>query len=125
MPDPLYPLLEEHVMNARRVALLAVALAVAAAGAGADAPKEKKPFATVDKVPILSTEAAADLEAKVRKLHTKLAPTVVRLWGHGKDGKAFSADGLPQGGGGSGVIIRKDGLILTCAHHNQKPGTAI
>jgi serine protease Do len=90
---------------------------------GAEGPPARKPAADV--IPLLTAAEAAELEARVQRLHARLAPAVVRLWGHDKDGKAFDEKGAPRGGVLSGVVIGKDGLILTCAHHGQKPGTAI
>jgi serine protease Do len=110
-------------LSSRRRVLHALALVACAALLGAEGPAARKPAADV--IPLLTAAEAAELEARVRKLHTRLAPAVVRLWGHGKDGKAFDDKGAPQGGVLSGVVIGKDGLILTCAHHGQKPGTAI
>src|SRR5262245_33621863 len=99
-------------LSSRRWVLPALALVAVGASLGAEGPPARKYAADV--IPLLTAADAADLEARVKKLHTKLAPAVVRLWGHGKDGKAFDDKGNPQGGGGSGVVIGKDGLILTC-----------
>lgn len=89
-----------------------------------DAPRQeaggKEPTAdAVDSIRLLSAEKAADLERQIVALYARLAPSVVRFYGTDKDGRALG------GGWLSGVIVGKDGLVLTCAHHGQKPGTRV
>jgi serine protease Do len=118
-----------------RVAVTVVALAAAGTAPGlapAPAPRpldyrDRKPtIDTADKLRVLSANKAAELEKEVRKAYEKLAPSVVRTWTHGPDGRAFDDKGRRVGlGSGSGVIIDKSGLILTCAHHGLSPLTPL
>ena len=79
----------------------------------------------VETVRLLSADKAAGLERRVAAAYRKLAPSVVRLWGVGPDGRAFDDKGYPQAGVASGVIIGKDGPILTCGHHGRPPKTPV
>ncbi|HLK59808.1 MAG TPA: serine protease, partial [Chthonomonadaceae bacterium] len=86
---------------------------------GGDAPPIE------DRIPMLTGEQASDLEGKIQRLTARLFPSVVRIWEQDEKGRAFDEKGNPTRGGGSGVIISDDGLVLTCAHHGQAPNTPV
>ena len=69
----------------------------------------------VETVRLLSADKASALERDVRRAYAALAPSVVRI------------TQLPEHptGDGSGVIVHKDGLILTCSHLRLEPKSAV
>jgi serine protease Do len=69
----------------------------------------------VETVRLLSADKASALERDVRRAYAALAPSVVRI------------TQLPEHptGDGSGVIVDKDGLILTCSHLRLEPKSAV
>jgi serine protease Do len=88
--------------------------------------RDRKPtIDTVDRLRVLSLNKAAELEKEVQRAYDRLSPSVVRIWSHGLGGRAFDARGRPLGGALSGVIIDRNGLILTCAHHGKPAKTRV
>jgi len=79
----------------------------------------------LDSIRVLSADKAAELQDEFREMYRGLAPSVVRIWMQDAQSRAFDEDGLPVGGGVSGVIIGPKGLILTCSHHRLKPGAGV
>src|SRR4051812_9549561 len=75
----------------------------------------------VDSVRVLSADKARELEDEIKATYAKLSPTVVRIWQHDDQGRAFDENGIAVAGGVSGVIIDRTGLILTCSHHGLAP----
>jgi serine protease Do len=72
----------------------------------------------LDSIRFLSTNKALELEIAIKAAYVKLAPSVVRIYEHNDEGRV-GTDGF------SGVIIDRNGLILTCSHHHLAPQTAI
>jgi serine protease Do len=68
----------------------------------------------VETVRLLSADKASALERDVRRAYAALAPSVVRI---------TQPPEHPTGGGG--VIVDKDGLILTCSHLRLEPKSAV
>jgi serine protease Do len=62
----------------------------------------------------LDANQLADLEEKLQRFYTQLAPSVVRI-----------ANPKRAKGGFSGVIVSPAGEILTCAHHGLDPKTKV
>ncbi len=79
----------------------------------------------IDSVRVLSANKAEELEDEIKSAYAKLAPAVVRIWQHNEQGRAFDEHGLALADCYSGVIIDRNGLILTCSHHDLAPGTPI
>jgi serine protease Do len=69
----------------------------------------------VETVRLLSADKASALERDVRRAYSVLAPSVVRI----------TQPPEHQTGDGSGVIVDKDGLILTCSHLRLEPKSAV
>lgn len=72
----------------------------------------------IDPVRLLSAPKAEQLEVEIKSAYAKLAPAVVRIWKHDGQGQAATAVA-------SGAIISRNGLVLTCSHHDLAPGTPI
>jgi serine protease Do len=117
----------QFVIAAAGVALSGAAPALTAGEAARPLDyRDRKPtIDAIDRLRVLSADRASALEKEVQAAYDRLAPCTVRIWVHGPDGRAFDARGLPVRGAASGVIIDKRGLVLTCAHHNLAPRTAV
>lgn len=80
----------------------------------------KDQLSVIDSIPVLSVDAALALEDKIKDAYAKLSPSVVRLWPQNDDAATIHEPGDRSC---SGVIIERTGLILTCSHHGNDPGT--
>jgi serine protease Do len=75
---------------------------------------DRKPSVdALETIRLLSANRAADLEGEVRRAYVLFARSVVRIRNR------------ENTGGGSGVIIDQDGLVLTCSHFAFAPGTPL
>jgi serine protease Do len=69
----------------------------------------------VETVRLLSADKASALERNVRRAYAALGPFVVRITQPSEHPTV----------GGSGVIVDKDGMILTCSHLRLEPKSAV
>lgn len=107
--------------------LLMTAVSARAQPSGLREYRDLKPSLDLtDPIRVLSADKAAELEQHIKAAYANLAPSVVRIWINLPPEAGTDEQGNPLlGGGGSGVIIDRDGLILTCAHSGMAPQAAV